>query len=108
MSEDLCYQTIGELSRQIAAKKLSPIELTKAYIERAQTIDEKLNVVITLTAEHALARAAEAEREIRSGKLRSRLHGIPYGVKDLFDTKGIKTTWGSILFKNRVPDRDAT
>ncbi len=108
MSEDLCYQTISELSRQIASKKLSPVELTQAYLERAESINEKLKTVITLTREHALARAAQAEKEIKTGKVRGPLHGIPYGVKDLFDTKGIRTTWGSIIFKDRVPDRDAT
>jgi aspartyl-tRNA(Asn)/glutamyl-tRNA(Gln) amidotransferase subunit A len=108
MSEDLCYQTIAELSKQLASKKLSPVALTQAYLERAESLDDKLKVVITLTREQALKRAAEMEKEIRAGKVRGPLHGIPYGVKDLFDTKGIKTTWGSIIFKDRVPDRDAT
>lgn len=107
-TEDLCYQTVSELSKQIAAKKLSPVELTQAYLERAESVNEKLKTVITLTREQALSRAAAAEKEIRGGKLRGPLHGIPYGLKDLFDTKGIKTTWGSIIFKDRVPDRDAT
>src|SRR5437588_11680083 len=108
MSEDLCYQTIAELSKQIAAKKLSPVELTQAYLERAESVNEKLKTVITLTREQALSRAAAAEKEIKSGKVRGPLHGIPYGLKDLFDSKGVKTTWGSIIFKDRVPDRDAT
>src|SRR5215471_7308610 len=108
LSEDLCYQTISELSKQIAAKKLSPVELTQAYLERAETVNDKLKTVITLTREQALSRAAAAEKEIRAGKVRGPLHGIPYGLKDLFDTKGIRTTWGSIIFKDRVPDRDAT
>src|SRR5579884_1572042 len=108
MSEELCYQTVFELSKQIAARKLSPVELTQAYLERAESVNEKLKTVITLTSEQALARAAVAEKEIKSGKIRGPLHGIPYGVKDLFDTKGVKTTWGSIIFKDRVPDRDAT
>lgn len=108
MSEDLCYQTIGELSKLIAAKKLSPVELTEAYLERAETVNEKLKTVITLTREHAVRGAAAAEKEIKAGKIKGPLHGIPYGVKDLLDTKGIKTTWGSIVFKDRVPDRNAT
>src|SRR5215470_3922388 len=108
MSEDLCYQSVSELSKQIASKKLSPVELTQAYLERADSINEKLKTVITLTRETALARAAQAEKEIKSGKIRGPLHGIPYALKDLFDTKGIRTTWGSIIFKDRVPDRDAT
>ncbi len=108
MPEDLCYQTIGELSKQIAAKKLSPVELTQAYLERAESVGDQLKTVITLARDHAMARAREAEKEIKGGKLRGPLHGIPYGLKDLFDTKGIRTTWGSIIFKDRVPDRDAT
>jgi len=108
MHEDLCFQTISELSKQIASKKLSPVELTKAYIERSEELNPKLAVVLTLTKEHAMQRAATAEQEIRSGKLRGPLHGLPYGVKDLLDTKGIRTTGGSSIFKGRVPDRDAT
>ncbi len=107
-SEDLCYQTIAELSKLIASKKLSPVELTRAYIERAESVNDKLKTVITLTKDQALRRAAETEKEIRGGKVRGPLHGIPYGLKDLFDTKGVRTTWGSIIFKDRVPDRDAT
>src|SRR5215470_2905775 len=108
MSEDLCYQSVSELSKQIASKKLSPVELTQAYLERADSINEKLKTVITLTRETALARAAQAEKEIKSGNIRVPHHGIPYALKDLFDTKGIRTTWGSIIFKDRVPNRDAT
>src|SRR5215468_10138932 len=108
LSEDLCYQTISELSKQIAAKKLSPVELTHAYLERADAVNDKLKTVITLTRQQALSRASVAEKEIKAGKIRGPLHGIPYGLKDLFDTRGVKTTWGSIIFKDRVPDRDAT
>src|SRR4029079_6514923 len=85
-----------------------PVELTQAYLERAESVGDQLKTVITLTRAHALARARDAEKEIKAGKLRGPLHGIPYGLKDLFDTKGIRTTWGSIVFKDRVPDRNAT
>jgi aspartyl-tRNA(Asn)/glutamyl-tRNA(Gln) amidotransferase subunit A len=108
MHEDLCFQTITELSKQIAAKKLSPVELTKAYLERSEELNPKLAVVLTSTKEQALQRAAAAEQEIRSGKSHGPLHGIPYGVKDLLDTKGIRTTGGSSIFKERIPDRDST
>lgn len=107
MHEDLCYQTIAELSGQISAGALSPVELTRAYIERAEDLDARIRSIITLLPEHAIRRAEEAEREVRRGMIRSPLHGIPYGVKDLLDTRGIKTTWGSIIFKDRVPDRDS-
>src|SRR5437870_6208080 len=107
MHEDLCFQTVSELSKQIAAKKLSPVELTKAYLERSEELNPKLAVVLTLIKEEALKHAATAEQEIRSGKVRGPLHGIPYGVKDLLDTKGIRTTWGAEFYRDRVPAQDA-
>jgi aspartyl-tRNA(Asn)/glutamyl-tRNA(Gln) amidotransferase subunit A len=107
MHEDLCFRPVSELSKQIASRKLSPVELTRAYLERTEELDEKVKAVLTVTKEHALQRAAAVEQEIRSGRIRGPLHGIPYGVKDLLDTKGIRTTGGSTIFKDRVPDRDA-
>src|SRR6185503_19940237 len=103
MADDICYLTIGELSRLIASKKLSPVELTRAYIARAEAIDRpsfplpnepqypagsKLASIITLAAEQALASAQATEQEIAAGKIRGPLHGLPYGVKDLLDSKG--------------------
>lgn len=108
MNEDLCFQTVAELSKQIASKKLSPVELTNAYLARVEELNPKIAAVLTSTRELALKRAAEVEREIRSGKNRGPLHGIPYGVKDLLDTRGIRTTGGSSIYKDRIPDRDAT
>ena len=108
MHEDLCFQTVSELAKQIASRELSPVELTRAYLERTETLNEKVSVVITLTRELALERAAQAEREIRGGLVRGPLHGVPYGLKDLLDTKGIRTTGGSTIYEDRVPDRDST
>ena len=107
-NEDLCFQSVATLSRQIASRQLSPVELTRAYLERMDELDPKIAVLVTLTREHALQQAAVAEREIQSGLVRSPLHGIPYGLKDLFDTRGIQTTGGSIIYKGRLPERDAT
>lgn len=107
MSEDIAYSTVHELSTQIASKKLSPVELAKIYLARAEEFNPKTHVIVTLTRDHALKQAEQVEREIRRSKPRGPLHGIPYGVKDLLDTKGIRTTWGSLIFKDRVPDRDA-
>lgn len=122
MATDIWYLTVSELSRLIASKQLSPVELTKTYIDRVDTLDKpafplpnepqypagtKLGAVITLAAEHAMAAAREAEKEIMAGRIRGPLHGIPYGVKDLLDTKGIRTTWGSKIFKDNVTTRDA-
>jgi Asp-tRNA(Asn)/Glu-tRNA(Gln) amidotransferase A subunit family amidase len=108
MNEDLCFQTVSELAQQIALRKLSPVELTRAYLERSQTLNETLSTIITLTADHAMQQAAAAEKEIVAGHLRGPLHGIPYAVKDLLDTKGIRTTGGSTIYRDRVPDRNAT
>lgn len=107
MYEDLCYKTVAELSHDIASGKLSPVELTKACLARIEALDTKLNSIVTLLPQHALDQARKAEEEIRQNGPRSPLHGIPYGLKDLFDTNGIRTTWGSIIFADRVPDRDA-
>src|SRR4030095_12036004 len=108
MSDEFYYATVAELSQQIASGRLSPVELTRLYLDRAETLNDTTKLVVTLTRDHAMKQAEEAEKEIRSGSIRSALHGIPYGVKDLCDTEGIRTTWGSIIFKDRVPNRDAT
>ena len=78
------------------------------YLERLKKYSPKLLSVVTLTEEHALEQAAAADAEIRRGRYKGPLHGIPFGVKDLFDTKGIPTTWGAEPFQNRIPDADAT
>jgi len=107
MHEDLCYRSVDALARAIARRVISPVELTRAYLERMDTLEPKLHAVVTPIREEAMRRAREAETEIGRDGTRGPLHGIPYGVKDLFDTSGIRTTWGSILFADRVPDRDA-
>ena len=106
--EDLAFLPVTELAPMVRSRAVSSTELTKMYLERLKTYGPKLLCVVTLTEELALERAAEADREIRSGHYRGPLHGIPFGVKDLFDTKGILTTWGAEPFQKRVPDQDAT
>jgi len=106
--EDLAFLPVTELAPLVRSREVSSTELTKMYLERLKTYGPKLLCVITLTEDLALERAAEADREIRRGHYRGPLHGIPFGVKDLFDTKGIRTTWGAEPFENRVPDDDAT
>ena len=78
------------------------------YLERLKKHGPALNCVVTLTEELALAQAAQADKEIRAGRYRGPLHGIPWGAKDLFATKGIPTTWGAAPFQNQVFDYDAT
>jgi Asp-tRNA(Asn)/Glu-tRNA(Gln) amidotransferase A subunit family amidase len=106
--EELAFASVPQLAALIRARKVSPVDLTKMYLARLKKYGPKLNCVVTLTEELALAQAAEAEREIKAGKYRGPLHGIPWGAKDLFATKGIKTTWGAEPYRDQVIDYDAT
>jgi aspartyl-tRNA(Asn)/glutamyl-tRNA(Gln) amidotransferase subunit A len=105
---DLCYRTVAELSDLIRRKKLSPVELTEAYLDRIRRHAASLNAFATVTDDLALQEAKTAEREIRNGRYRGPLHGIPYGAKDLLATAGIKTTWGAAPTRNQMFDKDAT
>ena len=105
--DDIAFAPVAKLSRWIEAKLISSERLTRIYLERIERFDTKLRCVITLTREHALAQAKQADKEIAAGKYRGPLHGIPYGVKDLLDTAGIATTWGAEPFKNRIPATDS-
>ncbi len=105
--EDIAFAPVAKLSRWIESRALSSERLTRIYLDRIQRFDPKLRCVITLTREHALAQAKQADQEIAAGKYRGPLHGIPYGVKDLLDTKGIATTYGAEPFRNRVPVADS-
>jgi Asp-tRNA(Asn)/Glu-tRNA(Gln) amidotransferase A subunit family amidase len=106
--EELAFASVPQLAALIRARKVSPVDLTKMYLARLKKYGPKLNCVVTLTEELALAQAAEAEREVKAGKYRGPLHGIPWGAKDLFATKGIKTTWGAEPYRDQVIDYDAT
>lgn len=106
--EDLAFATLPQLAELIRTRKVSPVELTKMYLARLKKYGPKLNCVVTLTEDLALAQAAAAEREIKAGKYRGPLHGIPWGAKDLFATKGIRTTWGAEPYREQVIDYDAT
>jgi Asp-tRNA(Asn)/Glu-tRNA(Gln) amidotransferase A subunit family amidase len=104
--EDIAFAPVTALSRWIESKAVSSERLTRIYLDRLRRFDPQLHCVITLTPDLALEQAARADAEIAAGKYRGPLHGIPWGVKDLLDTKGIRTTWGAEPFKDRVPDAD--
>jgi Asp-tRNA(Asn)/Glu-tRNA(Gln) amidotransferase A subunit family amidase len=106
--EDLAFAPVTELAALLKSKQVTSVELTQMYIARLKKYSPKLLCVITLTEELALQQAAQADKEIRSGKYKGPLHGIPYGAKDLFNTKGILTTWGAEPYQTNVPDFDAT
>ena len=105
--EAIAYASVSRLSRWIEQRKLTSERLTNIYLERIQKFDPKLRCVITVPRDQALARAKQADAEIAAGKYRGPLHGIPYGVKDLLDTAGIRTTWGAEFYRDRVPATDA-
>jgi Asp-tRNA(Asn)/Glu-tRNA(Gln) amidotransferase A subunit family amidase len=103
----LAFYSIGELAQLIKDRKISSVELTRFFIDRLKKYSPDLFNVITITEERAYAEAKKADLEIRSGKYRGMLHGIPYGVKDLLSTKNYKTTWGASPFKDQLIDEDA-
>lgn len=105
--EDIAFAPLTRLSRWIEQRKLTSQQLTQLYMKRLEKFDPQLRCVITLTPELAQSQAQKADQEIAAGKYRGPLHGIPWGGKDLLDTKGIPTTYGAEPFKNRVPTADA-
>jgi Asp-tRNA(Asn)/Glu-tRNA(Gln) amidotransferase A subunit family amidase len=105
--EDIAFAPVKALSRWIETRALTSERLTRIFLERMERFDPKLKCVITLTRDLALAQARRADAEIAAGKYRGPLHGIPWGTKDLLDTKGIRTTWGAEPYRDRVPDADA-
>jgi Asp-tRNA(Asn)/Glu-tRNA(Gln) amidotransferase A subunit family amidase len=105
---DIAHAPVWKLSRWIESRQLSSERLTQIYIERLHRFDPALRCVITLTEDLALMQARRADAEIAAGKYRGPLHGIPWGVKDLLDTAGIRTTYGAEPFKDRIPVADAT
>ncbi len=105
---ELCFLTIAEASRRIEARTLSPVALTEAYLDRIDALDGKLNAYLLVLREQALAEAKRAEAEIAAGTYRGKLHGIPLGIKDIYNTAGIATTGHSALFRDHVPAEDAT
>ncbi len=105
--ETIAFLPAHRLSALIRERKLTSAQVTKIYLERIKRLDAQLLCAVTIMEEQAMAEAEKADAEIRAGKYRGPLHGIPYGVKDLFSTKGVRTTWGSADFENRTIDDDA-
>ena len=106
--DDLAFLPVTALAPLVQRRDVSSTELTRMYLARLEKHNPKLNNVVTFTRDLALAQAAQADKEIRAGKYRGPLHGIPWGAKDLFATKGIATTWGAGPFQKQVIDYDAT
>lgn len=108
VGDDVLFAGVAALSRRIRSRDLSPVDLARAFLARIDALAPRLGCFVTVTKDRALADARQAESEIGAGRWRGPLHGIPVGVKDVIDTKGIRTTFGARPYAGRVPDRDAT
>lgn len=104
---ELAFYTVRQLGELLRTRQVTSLELTDFFLARLKKYDPQLHCVITLTEELARQQARQADAEIKSGKYRGPLHGIPFGVKDLFSAKGYKTTWGSGPYKDQILDEDA-
>lgn len=109
MLKDEVFQApIAELAPEIHAGRLSPVELTDGFLARIERLNARFNAYEHVTPERAREQAKQAESEIRAKQIRGPLHGIPYAAKDLFDTKGIPTAWGTTFLRGRIPAENAT
>src|SRR5207302_145615 len=107
-SEELFYATIRDIGARLRRRALSPVELTRAHLERIERLDPKLHAFVTVTADRALADARAAETALGRGDISSPLLGIPIDYKDIYATRGILTTGGSALLADWIPDEDST
>src|SRR5262249_5573062 len=107
ITEDTLFAPVSELAELLKSEKISSEALTRAYLERLEKIGPKLGAVVTITRELALKQAREADREIKAGRYRGPLHGVPYGAKDLLATNGIPTTWRAEPYKDQGLDSSA-
>ena len=105
--DELAFYTVRQLGELLRTRQMTSEELTKFFLARLKKYDPQLHCVITLTEDLALQQARQADQEIKAGKYRGPLHGIPYGAKDLYSAKGYKTTWGAVPYQNQTLDEDA-
>ncbi len=107
-NEDMAFYSVEQLAGLIKSQKITSLALTQFFLERIKRYDPQLLAVITLTEELALGQARKMDEEIAAGQYRGPLHGIPYGIKDLFAVEGYRTTWGSKPYENQELNYDAT
>ena len=107
MNGDPCLLSATELRGLIAGKRISPVEITRAVLARAEALQPELNCFITICGDEAMAQARAAERKLMAGEELGLLHGIPVTVKDIVNTKGVRTTFGAVPYKDNVPTEDA-
>jgi aspartyl-tRNA(Asn)/glutamyl-tRNA(Gln) amidotransferase subunit A len=107
MDDELCFLSLAELASLMRARTVSPVEVTEAHLARIDHLNPTLNAFVTVMATEARAAARRAEEELKAGRWRGPLHGVPIGVKDIFDTAGVRTTQGSSFYRDNVPKEDA-
>ncbi len=105
--DEVAFLPAHRLSALLKERKMSSVQLTDIYLARLKRLNSTLLCAVTIMEEQARAEAAKADAEIKAGRYRGPLHGLPYGIKDLFSTKGVPTTWGAADFENRIIDEDA-
>ncbi len=108
LSPELAFAPLPVLGARLRGGEVSSVELTRFFLDRLEQYGPKFHCVVTLTRDLALEQASQADADLKAGRDRGPLHGIPYGAKDLLATRGIPTTWGAEPFRNRVIDQDAT
>src|SRR5690349_18424103 len=106
-STEICFLSASELARRIRAKELSAVEVTEAHLAQIDRVNPRVNAIVTLLPERAIAGARAADAALARGEEIGRLHGLPIAHKDLVPTKGIRTTYGSPIYRDFVPDYDA-
>src|SRR5262249_28297017 len=104
---DICFMTATEMARRLRAKDLSAREVVAAHLRQIERVNPKVNAVVTLIAERAMAVAREADDRLTRGEAVGPLHGLPVGHKDLQAPRGVRTPYGSSIYKDHVPDRDS-
>jgi len=102
------YRDATELTRLIRTKEISPVEVIKAHLDRIETVNPKVNAVVTLMRDNAVNTAKAAEKAVMNGDVLGPLHGVPFSIKDALDTAGVLTQRGSRLFAGNIPAQDAT
>jgi Asp-tRNA(Asn)/Glu-tRNA(Gln) amidotransferase A subunit family amidase len=107
-AEDIAFLPVRDLAALVRSRRITSVQLTRLYLERLKQYGPKLLCVVNLTEDLAMEQAAKADKEVSRGKYRGPLHGIPYGLKDLFAVKGTRTTWGAEPFQNQMIDVDST
>ena len=105
--EDLAFLPVHRLAALLRTRKVTSVALTRLYLDRLTRLNPTINCVVTLMEAQAMAEATRADAEIAAGRFRGPLHGVPYGLKDLFATKGVRTTWGAADLREQVIDEDA-